>query len=125
MSNPNQQPLGQRAKGKIRSIADLYAPTKEAEDRLKAIRLAISAQGEDVLPDFVSWPEYKKEDDGFPCLIVPHDKKVVEAIDAAQLDPLPQVLFCTSYTRYGPELNEARDGWILISLNDLTKLTIT
>lgn len=92
MSNPNQQPLGQRAKGKIRSIADLYAPTKEAEDRLKAIRLAISAQGEDVLPDFVSWPEYKKEDDGFPCLIVPHDKKVVEAIDAAQLDPLPQVL---------------------------------
>jgi hypothetical protein len=71
----------------------IYSPTKEAEDRLKAIRLAISAKGEDVLPDFVSWSEYKKEDDGYPCLIVPYAKKVVEAIDETQLDPLPQVPF--------------------------------
>jgi hypothetical protein len=51
---------------------------------------------EKVLPDFASWSEYKKEDDGFPCLIVPHDKKVVEAIDETQLDPLPQVPFVYS-----------------------------
>ena len=97
--NPNQVPLGERAKGgaKIRCLADIFGTSKDAQDRIKAIRQAIDDKGEDVLPNFSEWPDFHVEE-GYPNLLVPYEKDAVLALDPSELDPTPQVPFrCTQF----------------------------
>ena len=96
MANPNKQPLGERATGvkKVRCLTDIFGPSKEAQELLKATREAFK-DTEDDFPD-QGWSEFVKVDDGYPNLLAPYDKDRFLALDQAELDPVTQVPFrCT------------------------------
>ena len=99
MANPNKQPLGERAKGskKVRCLTDIYGPSKDAQDFLKATREAFNDKEEgDGLPN-QDWSQFDKVDDGYPNLLAPYDKEKVQALDQAELDPMSQVEFCCTF----------------------------